>query len=108
MEPSERMGASGRSLQEAGEQLIDSLGELRTLVQERGEELRDQLANFVEERPFAAIGIAFGVGYLLSGALYSRASARLIGLSARLLTGVFLKQLMAAGSLGALARMTGK
>src|SRR5262245_49088626 len=49
----------------------------------RREELADRLGAFVRERPFAAAGAAFGIGYLLGGGLFSRVSTRLLGVGLR-------------------------
>jgi hypothetical protein len=49
----------------------------------RREELADRLGDFMRERPFAAVGAAFGIGYLLGGGLFSRVSARLLGVGLR-------------------------
>jgi hypothetical protein len=105
MEPEEPERHQGRSIDEAGEQLLGDLGELRDRVAERTEQLRESVTSFVQERPITSVGIAFGVGYLLSGALVSRTTGRLLGLGTRILFGALLKQVIAGGGLGALWAM---
>jgi ElaB/YqjD/DUF883 family membrane-anchored ribosome-binding protein len=104
-EKSDGSEQTGPTLGEASEQLMGNFTELREMVAERTEELRETVTNFVQERPLASVGIAFGVGYLLSGALYSRTTGRLLGLGSRFLIGALLKQAIAGGGLGALAAM---
>jgi hypothetical protein len=41
---------------------------------------RLDLEDYVEQHPMGMVVAAFGVGYVLSGALFSRATARLLGL----------------------------
>jgi len=42
-----------------------------------------ELGRYVGEHPLGTVVAAFGVGYLLSGALFSRATARMLGLGMR-------------------------
>ncbi len=44
------------------------------------------LADYVGKHPVGSVVAAFGVGYLLSGALFSRATARILGLGVRYAT----------------------
>jgi hypothetical protein len=44
---------------------------------------RFELAKYVGQHPVGTLAAAFGVGYLLSGALFSKASARILGLGVR-------------------------
>jgi hypothetical protein len=48
----------------------------------RTDELR-QLGQYVEQHPLGMVAAAFGTGYLLSGALFSPATARILGLGLR-------------------------
>jgi hypothetical protein len=72
-----------------------SFDELRHQLSERTRRAREAIQAFVEERPLMAIGIAFGVGYLLSGALVSRMTARVVGFGSRLVLGNTLRALIA-------------
>jgi len=89
----------------ASDQLAGDFAELREAIMQRTDELRQTVGNFVHERPIASVGIAFGLGYVLSGAIYSRTTARLVGLGTRFLIGALVKQVVAGGGLGALAAM---
>ena len=91
------------NVDEAREQLMGDLEMLREAVTQRGEAIRSTVTGFVNEHPLAAGGAAFGIGYLLSGALYSRTTGRLLGVGARFLLGALAKQVLAGGGLGALA-----
>lgn len=76
-------------------QVSENLNELRASLSERTQEVREAVNSYVTEKPLAAVGIAFGVGYLLSGALFSRASFRVAHLGARVALGGALKSLLA-------------
>lgn len=71
-----------------------SLDQLREGFSERTQEIRDKVNAFVDEQPLAAVGIAFGVGYLLSGALLSRTTFRAARIGARVAFGGLLKNLL--------------
>jgi hypothetical protein len=88
---------------EAGERVLADIDELRTAVQHRAAMLSQTVSGFVDEHPYAAMGAAFGAGYLLSGGLYSRTTRRALRLGARLLAGVLVKHVLtgqAAAALG--------
>jgi hypothetical protein len=93
------------NLNEAGEQLLGDLDHLREAITQRTGEIRDGVNAFVKERPITAVAIGFGVGWLLSGALYSRTTGRLLGLGTRFVLGALVKQAVAGGGLGALATL---
>jgi hypothetical protein len=44
----------------------------------------DRVVSLATERPLAAIGLAFGVGYVLGGGLFNRATARIVGAGMRI------------------------
>jgi hypothetical protein len=92
-------------LGEASEQLLNNLDNLRDAVLKRTGEIQETVGGFVRERPLTSLAIGFGVGYLLSGALYSRTTGRLLGLGSRFLLGALAKQMLAGGGLGALASL---
>ena len=81
------------------ENLSDTVGEhveeIRQELSEKANELRETVTNFVQAKPLQSVGIAFGVGYVLSGALVSRTTARLAQLGLRFAFGGALKQLIA-------------
>jgi hypothetical protein len=43
----------------------------------------EEVTSWVRQHPLTGLGIAFGVGYLLGGGLFSRTTARLLGVGAR-------------------------
>jgi hypothetical protein len=81
--------------------------EIRDQVSERTQELRETIGNFVDEQPLAAVGIAFGVGYLLSGALFSRTTFKAATIGGKFVLGGFLKQLVGGIGPGILAAAMG-
>jgi DUF883 C-terminal glycine zipper region len=89
-------------------QLGDNLNEIREELSERTQEIRDAIGNYVDEHPFQSIGIAFGIGYLLSGALFSRTTLRAATFGGRFVLGGFLKQLVAGIGPGMLAAALGR
>jgi hypothetical protein len=100
-------GEGDPKLGETAEQLLGDLDMLRDAVAQRAEEVRDQVTGFVNEHPYAAMGAAFGIGYLLSGALVSRTTGRLLGFGTRFLVGTLVKQMIAGGALDAVASSVG-
>ena len=85
----------------------DSFSELRDELAQRTQEIRDAIHSFVDERPLAAVGIAFGVGYIVSGALFSRTTMRLASFGGRFLVGNALRQLVLGVGGGLLATTLG-
>jgi len=73
----------------------ENFDEVREELGERVQEIRDTVTNFVEAHPLQSVGIAFGVGYLLSGALFSRTTFKVASIGGRFAPGGFLKQLVA-------------
>jgi hypothetical protein len=72
----------------------DGLDALRDELARRGQAVREQVGAYVDEHPLSAMAIAFGVGYLLSGALISRTTARVVSVGGRLLLGGYLRSLV--------------
>jgi hypothetical protein len=91
------------ALEEMGEQVVEDLAELGRAARARSAQVVEQVTAFVDEHPYASIGMAFGIGYLLSGALVSRATFKALGFGGRVFAGSLLKQLLAGGALGFLA-----
>lgn len=52
-------------------------------AQRAAAEMEFELGQYVGKHPVGTVVAAFGVGYLLSGALFSRATARMLGLGMR-------------------------
>lgn len=70
---------------------VSDLG--RALAREREDVMRS-VSGFVKDRPLAALGIAFGVGYVLGGGLFSRTTGRLLGVGVRLASLALLRSLL--------------
>jgi hypothetical protein len=81
--------------EDVGARVGENFEELRSAVGDRVHEIRDTIDHYVDEHPLASIGIAFGVGYLLSGALFSRTTLKVATLGGRFAVGGVLKQLLA-------------
>jgi len=76
---------------------------VREELGERVQEIRDTVNNYVDANPLAAVGVAFGVGYLLSGALFSRTTFKAASIGGRFALGGLLKQLVAGIGPGMIA-----
>ncbi len=84
-----------KSTEQPGENIDEHVDELRQELTEKANELRETVTSFVQAKPLQSVGIAFGVGYVLSGALVSRTTARLAQIGLRFAFGGALKQLIA-------------
>jgi hypothetical protein len=83
-----------KSTEDVRERIGDNLNEIREELGERAQEIRETVGNYVDAHPLTAVGIAFGVGYLLSGALFSRTTFKAAHIGARFAFGALLKQLV--------------
>ncbi len=83
-----------KTINEAAGRVADQVDTIRSELAHRRDELRQALHEFVEANPLAAVGIAFGVGYLASGALFSRSTMRVAMMGGRFVLGGMLKQLI--------------
>jgi hypothetical protein len=83
------------SVDQGGNRIGENLNEIRQGIQEKTQEIRASLNSYVEEHPLGAVGIAFGIGYILSGALVSRLTARVVGIGGRIVLGNVLRQAVA-------------
>jgi len=59
---------------------------------EQVSQVRETIAAFVDEHPLAAVGLAFGAGYVVAGGLVSRTTGRLFKLGTRLALGAVVRQ----------------
>lgn len=59
---------------------------------ERVSQVRETIAAFVDEHPLAAVGLAFGAGYVVAGGLVSRTTGRLFKFGTRLALGAVVRQ----------------
>ncbi len=83
---SESESAAGTSprVSRAARKVTEGLGELGRALSDRRQGVVEPMGEFIQERPLAALGVAFGVGYLLGGGLFSRFTGRALGLGWRL------------------------
>lgn len=84
-----------QSMDDVRDEIREHGDEIRQELSERAQELRTSVDTYVQAKPLQAVGIAFGVGYLLSGALVSRTTARLAQVGLRFAFGGALKQAIA-------------
>ena len=73
-----------QSIGDASRRLRGDLNDLYAAVTRSKDDLGVRLGTYLREQPHAALAIAFGIGYVLGGGLFSRASSRLFGIGARL------------------------
>src|SRR5512146_1362723 len=85
----------------------ENFDEVREELGERVQEIRTTITNYVDAHPLAAVGMAFGVGYLLSGALFSRTTFKAATLGGRFALGGLFKQLVAGIGPGLIAAAMG-
>jgi hypothetical protein len=84
------------TMQDVGEHMKQDFAELRAAAERRRDEVLSQVRELVDQHPLAAVGAAFGAGYLLSGALLSRMTFRLALLGARWYAGRMVRDLVQA------------
>ena len=83
---------------EGGERSADDLKSMMETVQQRGSEMLEVGKAWVTEHPLAAIGAAFGVGFVLAGGLVSKTTLRVLKLGARLYFRRFVSDLVGKGA----------
>jgi hypothetical protein len=83
-----------KTMDDVKQRVSENFDDVREELGERVQEIRDTVTNYVDAHPIASVGIAFGVGYLLSGALFSRATFKAASIGGRFALGGFLKQLV--------------
>lgn len=103
----ERRMSQGEDLHDAGERVAADIDQLREAVMQRTGEIRDTMNGFVREHPYMAVGAAFAAGYVISGALVSRTTGRLLGFGMRFLLGAMVKQAVSGAGLGVIAGSLG-
>ena len=85
----------GRSLGDHCRQIHHDAHALAAAVQGAADDLERYLTEQVEERPYATLGVAVGVGYVLGGGLRSRLTAVLLNAATRLAMAVAARQFAA-------------
>jgi hypothetical protein len=73
-----------QTIGDASRRLREDLGDLFTAFTRSKEDLSGRLGGFLHERPIASVAIAFGIGYVLAGGVFSRATSRLLAIGARI------------------------
>jgi hypothetical protein len=66
------------------EKLRDDVGRIGQTLAEGRDSLLKPVLDLVNNKPFVAVGIAFGVGYILAGGLFSRVTLKLLSAGMRL------------------------
>jgi hypothetical protein len=69
---------------DAARKVSQGIGELTRALSDGRQNVVEPVAQFVQERPLAAIAAAFGLGYVLGGGLFTRTTGRLLGLGWKL------------------------
>ena len=82
------------NINEVADRVGENFEQVKSRISERTQEIQSTVQQFVDESPLRAVGLAFGVGYLLSGALFSRTTMKVAGLGGRFVLGGFIKQLI--------------
>jgi hypothetical protein len=81
----DEMGTSGDpGVSSAARKVSEGLGELGRALSDRQQGIVEPMAEFIQERPLVALGMAFGIGYVLGGGLFSRTTGRVLALGWRL------------------------
>ena len=85
--------SSGRAstIGEIGSRFREDLFALRESALRRRDELLSIAHRYVDEHPFAAVGVAFAAGYVVAGGLLSRTTLRLLRVGARIYLGNLVK-----------------
>jgi hypothetical protein len=96
-----------KTMDDVKQRVSENFDEVREELGERVQEIRETVTNYVDAHPIAAVSMAFGVGYLLSGALFSRTTFKAASIGGRFALGGFLKQLVAGVGPGILAAALG-
>jgi hypothetical protein len=82
-------------INEVADRVGENFEEVKSRLGQRTRDLQSSVQQFVDDNPLGAVGIAFGVGYLLSGALFSRATFKAVSVGGRLVAGGLMRQLAA-------------
>jgi hypothetical protein len=88
------------SLGEVSERVRQDFGAFRDALQRETADLRQTANKYIQEHPLYAIGAAFGVGFLLSGGLFSKFTVRSLGFGARFFVGRMLREVIGGAGVG--------
>jgi hypothetical protein len=92
----EQVTPEAPSIREVGERVKRDLGALRGAAERERAQILGEVQRLVDQHPFAAVGVAFAAGYVVSGALLSRATARLVRVGVRMYLGRLLRDTFGA------------
>jgi hypothetical protein len=96
----ENTRSDGPTLSEVGDRMRADVDLLRQTIEKKSDELRRAAVQLVDEHPYGALAAAFGLGYVLSGALFSRVTARALIFGGRFIVGNLLRQAVGGGAFG--------
>ena len=88
------------SLGEVSERVREDFGLFREALERETADLRNTANKYIQEHPLYAVGAAFGVGFLLSGGLFSKFTARSLGFGARFFIGRMLREVISGAGVG--------
>ena len=69
---------------DAARKVSEGIGELTKALNDGRQNIVEPMSQFIQGKPLAAVGVAFGIGYILGGGLFTRTTGRLLGLGWRL------------------------
>src|SRR5690349_5106417 len=84
------------TLGEVSGRMREDLQKLREAIEQQTSQPRSNLVGLANQRPFATVAAALGVGFILSGGLFSRTTARAIAFGGRWLLSALVRQAVAA------------
>ncbi len=88
------------SLSEVSERVRQDFDLFRDALQRETADLRNTANKYIQEHPLYAVGAAFGVGFLLSGGLFSKFTARGVSFATRFFVGRMLRQVIGGAGAG--------
>lgn len=90
--------SSSARVGDAAARVKRDVGELGSAIAAKRDDIMESARDFVQTKPLAAVGIAFGIGYALGGGIFSRATGRIVSVGMRLGAMALVRQLL--GQLG--------
>lgn len=84
---------NGDSMADHGRRIQRDAVTLATEIRGTTADLERYLSDQIEKRPYVALGVAAGVGYILGGGLRSRLTAVVLGTASRLVTALAAREL---------------
>ena len=81
--PSMQNNGGPHGLGDASRRLRDDLGVFFEAFTRSKGDLSTRIGAFLHDRPIASVGIAFGIGYVLAGGVFSKTTSRLLRIATR-------------------------